>query len=1161
MSLTVIVCFFLTTLGPLPAAHADSVLGLPPPGTMINLSPAYVPVLIKGLIVHPENPLLFDFILDTGKSGLKIDSPEFKSEAQKLIKYFLASLTIKEDDQWVNLSPYEKNHVVPEELGKTELGRDMLAQDYILKQLTASLIYPEKELGKVFWDKVYTKARQMFGTTNVPVNTFNKVWIVADKANILERDNAAYIVGSHLKVMLEEDYLALDKHSGVAASSLGNTSGQDTHSVASQIVRGVVLPELEKEVNQGKNFALLRQMFYSMIMATWYKMALKDALLNQVYSNKAKTGGVLSDDPAVKEKIYEQYLKAYKRGVFNYIKEDLDAISQQTMPRKYFSGGVGPDFNLRKPGVINRRKGPVAYGDDTGLGPQARVSVLAKGTNPDAAMLNLDVDVSTQPLLQFYLGLKVDHKDRKISDMWGYDYDTLENEHDIIQLMFPSNRMGMFFQMWVIGVPQEKIVWPQLVIKDVDIWRGDTKTGRRLRANMLRSLEVMLDFYGFRFNLDDPNQVTIEQGDNFKKRKKVWLTEGNHNFLRIDRILNSLKFVGLEKYSLMFFDALSKVHDKYKEVIDASDSFTYWENSVKNIERTGNLTLEEHQRNVKGDEAMLANVEEFKVLIREATTQEDLKRIYRRMAKEFHPDKFFAENDENKKAAEEIFKELKELYELVERQLDEVFHIKPVKKDAAPGKEFDWLTSWADDYSNAGDAIEALKRRAKLVQDRGSEGIELVTNLISNNINVLSIQDLSNLLDTVSKPEFAKKFLNLTAKGALVPDSVTDDTIWQTRPMIEKIYAARMLKKGEIVHFREGKRITRTVILEPITRTNLDLKAVTVNEDDEDKIIEVTQKQLIGPTNDLERESLQRGFPLNIGEIVEVDFSGFPNFPQRKVIATLLRVGGGFFTFAAQDAIGKNMKFIRGHGFTVGYYTAESYLKSGTIRKITPHALSQKEQSAKNPKLPDGRKIKDKVEKLLVKQELVDDTTNTVVKKQTLEAVMPVMGQDLEIKIEKDYLEGKAGMVLTTVTFVRKANRGTNVQTAIRRPIDEHPAETAELVVDLIDRHKSFDVENDYYSLPMIVSELSVKGGRDAAMKADQAMPGGIDLNSKNMGLDVAKDGQGIEMKFDPAMVAEFQKGNFTGVQGIILRIVPIESPLPIFGFEMPVMGGKLAKR
>ena len=73
-----------------------------------------------------------------------------------MIKYFFAALTLPEKDVWVNLSPYEKDCIVPKATGDTEMGRDMLAQDYILKQLTASLIYPEKDLGKEFWNRVYT---------------------------------------------------------------------------------------------------------------------------------------------------------------------------------------------------------------------------------------------------------------------------------------------------------------------------------------------------------------------------------------------------------------------------------------------------------------------------------------------------------------------------------------------------------------------------------------------------------------------------------------------------------------------------------------------------------------------------------------------------------------------------------------------------------------------------------------------------------------------------------------------------------------------------------------------------------------------------------------------------------------------------------------------
>jgi len=60
-----------------------------------------------------------------------------------------------------------------------------------------------------------------------------------------------------------------------------------------------------------------------------------------VYSDKNKVAGVNIDDPQEKERIYQQYLKAFKRGVYNYIKEEIDPLTQETILRKYFSGGFG----------------------------------------------------------------------------------------------------------------------------------------------------------------------------------------------------------------------------------------------------------------------------------------------------------------------------------------------------------------------------------------------------------------------------------------------------------------------------------------------------------------------------------------------------------------------------------------------------------------------------------------------------------------------------------------------------------------------------------------------------------------------------------------------------------------------------------------------------
>jgi len=328
-----IIAFLVNTFGPIPVAQAQD-FRLPTPGVMVHLSPEFTPAQLKGIIIHPENALKFDFIIYKGDQVLS--EQEKKFEYTKLIKYFLASLAIPDDDQWVNLSPYEKNRIIKEDFGRTEMGRDLLAQDYMLKQVTASLIYPQDKLGQEFWNKVYAKAYQQFGTTNIPVNTFNKVWIVPDDAEVFEKGNLAYVVKDHLKVMLEEDYLSLNKHNGIQTSPGDQNK---THTIGSQIVREVVLPALEREVNEGKNFAPLRQVFSGVVLAAWYKLELKESFLGKIYMNKSRLKGV-DQDPKNNQIIYQQYLKAFKKGVFNFIKEDVDKYSNENIPRKYFSGGA-----------------------------------------------------------------------------------------------------------------------------------------------------------------------------------------------------------------------------------------------------------------------------------------------------------------------------------------------------------------------------------------------------------------------------------------------------------------------------------------------------------------------------------------------------------------------------------------------------------------------------------------------------------------------------------------------------------------------------------------------------------------------------------------------------------------------------------------------------
>jgi hypothetical protein len=445
----ILVAFLINVFGPIPTKAEEFIL--PRPGVMVHLSPSFNPPVLKGIKVHPDNPFRFDFILDKGDMPSSLpsnevlnvkatqvnkqdDDQELRTEATKLIKYFLASLTIPEKDLWVNLSPYEKDRIVPESFGQTEMGRDLLAEDYMLKQITASLIYPEEEIGKKFWKRIYEESAKKFGTTNIPVNTFNKVWIVPSKAVVYENAKAgtAYVVESKLKVMLEQDYLAISKNSPSltippliprtpisrhmregnnrldSPPLAGGARGAGINSLGSQIVREVVIPQLTKEINEGKNFSQLRQVYNSLILATWYKKKFKDSLLAQVYENKDKIIGININDPMGRQKIYARYLEAFKKGAYNYIKEGLDPVTQQPVARKYFSGGVSFYGHLSlavivsAPPSLSPRRAVVV---EAGMFPsEYRVRTLDHAMNSTDEIQNSVFVNSAVPVRYFLLG-------------------------------------------------------------------------------------------------------------------------------------------------------------------------------------------------------------------------------------------------------------------------------------------------------------------------------------------------------------------------------------------------------------------------------------------------------------------------------------------------------------------------------------------------------------------------------------------------------------------------------------------------------------------------------------------------------------------------------------------------------------------------------------
>ncbi|MBF0485793.1 MAG: hypothetical protein HQL16_04690, partial [Candidatus Omnitrophica bacterium] len=240
-----------------------------------------------------------------------------------------------------------------------------LEQDYILKQFAATITSPETALGKDFWARVYAKVQEKFGVTDIPTDAFNKVWIMPDKAVVYEKGATAYIVENRLKVLTEQDYLALANNSATS-SAAPEGDAKNVNSIYSQIVREVLIPEITREVNEGKNFANLRQIYHSLLLAAWYKVKVKNSILNSGFADKGKIAGSELADKTVKDQIYAQYVEAFKKGVYNYIKEDVDAATQETIPRKYFSGGAVADYSQ----AIAQNDSRIAFVSDEAMLPQ-----------------------------------------------------------------------------------------------------------------------------------------------------------------------------------------------------------------------------------------------------------------------------------------------------------------------------------------------------------------------------------------------------------------------------------------------------------------------------------------------------------------------------------------------------------------------------------------------------------------------------------------------------------------------------------------------------------------------------------------------------------------------------------------------------------------------
>lgn len=262
----------------------------------------------------------FNLLLDKGdlKPNELNDPNELNEQTKQLLSYFFIGISLPNEAFWVNLRPDSPDNVIDNELAQTDVGKIFLEADLQLKKDTAQFTSPQTPEGKEYWDKLYKKAEELYGSENITIPTLTRPWIVPDEIIIRETPDNAYIYKATLKVMLEQDYL---KDS--ATYNFKDERSKALNEYSSVLIRDTIIPKLAKEINTSKRYAALRQVYYSLILAQWFKQKFygKGGLYSSLI-DKQNLDRLTSKQTWSKTPYFNAYKQSFQQGEYN-IKEPI----------------------------------------------------------------------------------------------------------------------------------------------------------------------------------------------------------------------------------------------------------------------------------------------------------------------------------------------------------------------------------------------------------------------------------------------------------------------------------------------------------------------------------------------------------------------------------------------------------------------------------------------------------------------------------------------------------------------------------------------------------------------------------------------------------------------------------------------------------------------
>tara|TARA_Y100000816_G_C26003560_1_gene524447 strand:+ start:157 stop:606 length:450 start_codon:yes stop_codon:yes gene_type:complete len=144
----------------------------------------------------------------------------------------------------------------------------------------------------------------------------------------------------------------------------------------------------------------------------------------------------------------------------------------------------------------------------------------------------------------FLTNIEPDYKNRFLNDIWNFTDEDIEHTHDFIQLLFPLNEQSeSVFHGYYLNTKSSII---------------NIKSNDLAKSNIVTSSKWFLSFL---------------------ERNTHWRRRHDHNYLRITRIIKSLRLLVSDEEANKFYESFIELIDESLRSKINLTTLSYWENA------------------------------------------------------------------------------------------------------------------------------------------------------------------------------------------------------------------------------------------------------------------------------------------------------------------------------------------------------------------------------------------------------------------------------------------------------------------------------------------------------------------------------------------------------------------------------------------------------